>query len=59
MIIRIGWRIVFPIFALNCSYMKAVVQVIQAFAKHRSTATAVDYQVTVGWNVVAEATVNL
>ena len=32
-IVRIGWRVVVPIFALNCRHMLAVVQEMQAVAK--------------------------
>ena len=32
-IVRIGWRVVVTIFALNCMHMQAVVQEMQAVAK--------------------------
>ena len=32
-IVRIGWRIVVPIFRLNCMHIQAVVQETQAIAK--------------------------
>ena len=33
MIVGIGWGVVIPIFALNCTYMQAVMQEMQVVAK--------------------------
>ena len=57
-IVRIGWRVVVSIFALNCMYMQAASAGNASCCKNHSTATAADYQVTVGWNTVAKATEN-
>ena len=58
-IVRIGWRVVVPILALNCMHAYASNSAGNASCcKNRCIATAADYQVTVGWYAVAEATAN-
>ena len=59
MIVRIGWRVIDLVFALNCRHMQAVVQEIQVVEKTRSRPIAKDCQVNVGCNSVSEATKNL
>ena len=52
MIVKIGWKVIITPFVLNFMRMQAVVHVMQAVA------TAADYYVIVGQNVVAKATAN-